>query len=67
MASETTITTINRYTNIIILAGIIALWLIGLFHLFNQHVGRGVGLIVVSLILLRLFIWIERLKLRNIR
>ena len=65
MASETTITNINRYTNVLILAGIIILWLIGLIHLFNQQVGHGVGLIIVSLVLLRIFVWIEKMKVRN--
>lgn len=67
MASETSITTVNRYTNVIVLAGIILLWLIGLFHLFNQQVGQGVGLIVTALVLLRVFVWLEKQKLTNAR
>jgi len=67
MASETSVTTVNRYTNVIVLAGIIVLWLIGLLHLFNHQVGQGVGLIVTSLVLLRIFVWLEKLKLRGSR
>jgi len=67
MASETSVTTVNRYTNVIVLAGIIILWLIGLLHLFNHQVGQGVGLIVTSLVLLRIFVWLEKLKLRGSR
>ncbi len=67
MASETSVTTVNRYTNVIVLAGIIILWLIGLLYLFNHQVGQGVGLIVTSLVLLRIFVWLEKLKLRGSR
>ena len=67
MASETNVTSINRYTNVIVLSGILLLWLIGLFHLFNHQVGQGVGLIITSLVLLRIFVWLEKLKVKNIR
>ena len=67
MASETHVTSVNRYTNIIVLSGIVLLWLIGLFYLFNHQVGQGVGLIITSLVLLRIFVWLEKLKVRNVR
>jgi len=63
MTTETNSTAaINRYTNFIVLTGIILLWVIGIVHLFDDQVGLGVGLIITSVILLRLFVWIEKSK-----
>ncbi len=67
MASETSTTTINRYTSFIVLTGIVILWLIGIIHLFNHQVGQGAGLIITSAVLLRVFVWLEKAKLRNSR
>ena len=64
MASETTVSTINRFTNSFVLAGILVLGSIGLVNLFAERVGLGLGFVVTSLILLRVFVWIEKLKSR---
>jgi hypothetical protein len=65
MASETTVSNINRFTNTLVLAGIVALGSIGLINLFAERVGLGLGFIITSLILLRVFVWIEKLKINN--
>tara|TARA_R110002096_G_scaffold382482_1_gene576328 strand:- start:1282 stop:1488 length:207 start_codon:yes stop_codon:yes gene_type:complete len=62
MASETTVTAINRFSNSVVLAGIIVLGIIGLVNLFAQRVGVGLGIVVTALVLLRVFVWIEKLK-----
>ena len=64
MASETTVNTINRFTNTLILSGIVMLGLIGIFNIFAQHIGQGLGFVATSIILLRIFVWIEKSKLR---
>ena len=65
MASETTVSTINRFSSTFILVGIIALGLIGLINLFTDHVAQGFGFVSTSLILLRVFVWLEKEKLHN--
>jgi len=65
MASENTVSTINRSTNIVVLAGIVALGAIGLINLFAERIGMGLGFVVTSLILLRIFVWIEKLKIHR--
>ncbi|MFK8028480.1 MAG: hypothetical protein AB8C40_10520 [Gammaproteobacteria bacterium] len=67
MASETTASTINRYSNTFVLVGIIALGVIGLINLFAHHVGQGLGFIITSIILLRIFVWLEKAKLQQSR
>ncbi len=67
MASETTATTINRYSNTLVLVGIIALGVIGLINLFAHHIGQGLGFIVTSIVLLRIFVWLEKAKLQQSR
>ena len=67
MASETTVNSVNRFTNTFILVGIITLGLIGLINLFTHHVGEGLGFVFTSLILLRIFVWLEKAKLANVR
>jgi hypothetical protein len=65
MASETTASIINRYTSTFVLAGIIVLGSIGLLNLFAERVGLGLGFVITSLVLLRVFVWIEKLKARG--
>lgn len=65
MASETTVNNINRFSGTIVLLGIVLLGLIGMVNLFNDYIGKGLGFIVTSIILLRLFVWIEKIKLRS--
>ncbi len=67
MASETTVTSVNRFTNTFILVGIVVLGLIGMINLFTDNVGEGAGFVFTSLILLRIFVWLEKSKLRNSR
>ncbi|MDW3095497.1 MAG: hypothetical protein R8G33_07490 [Gammaproteobacteria bacterium] len=67
MASETTVNNVNRFTSTFVLIGIVLLGLIGMINLFNDYVGKGLGFIVTSIILLRLFVWIEKLKSQTAR
>lgn len=67
MASETTAANVNRFTNTFVLVGIITLGLIGILNIFSQRVGEGLGFAVTALILLRIFVWLEKAKLRNVR
>ena len=62
MASETTVSAVNRFTNTFVLAGIVALGAIGIVNIFSERVGMGLGFVVTSLILLRIFVWIEKSK-----
>ena len=62
MASETTVNSVNRFTNTFILVGIISLGLIGLLNLYSHHIGEGLGFVFTSLILLRIFVWLEKSK-----
>lgn len=62
MASESTVSAVNRFTNTFVLAGIVALGAIGMVNLFAERVGLGLGFVVTSLILLRVFVWIEKSK-----
>jgi hypothetical protein len=65
MTSETTVSSINRFTSSFVLAGILALGSIGLVNVFADRVGLGLGFVITSLILLRVFVWIEKLKARG--
>ena len=67
MASETTVTSVNRFTNTFVLIGIVTLGLIGIMNLFMHHVGEGLGFVFTSLILLRIFVWLEKSKVSNSR
>ena len=67
MSSETTAANVNRFTNTFVLVGIITLGLIGILNIFSQRVGEGLGFAVTALILLRIFVWLEKAKLRNAR
>ncbi len=62
MASHTTVSAVNRFTNMFVLAGIIALGAIGIVNLFSERIGMGLGFVVTALILLRVFVWIEKSK-----
>ncbi len=65
MASETTVSTINRYTNTFVLVGIVALGAIGIINIFAGYLSQGLGFAVISLVLLRIFVWIEKSKARS--
>ncbi len=65
MASENTVNNINRFTGTFVLVGIVLLGLIGMLNLFNDYVGKGLGFIITSIVLLRLFVWIEKLKIQG--
>ncbi|MFK7795353.1 MAG: hypothetical protein AB8B89_08395 [Gammaproteobacteria bacterium] len=62
MASENTVSAVNRFTNTFVLAGLVALGAIGVVNLFAERIGLGLGFVITALILLRVFVWIEKSK-----
>ena len=62
MDSETTkVSAVNLFAYYVVVIGsIIAVGIFGFVNLYNDNLGRGLGLLVIFIILIRLFIWLEK-------
>ena len=43
-----------------VIGGIATVGIFGMINLYNDHFARGIGLLIAFMILLRLFVWLEK-------